>query len=173
MGNIFDLCFESHTLPNDGKYVGTIFNGKANGEGICTWISGERKGNRYEGYFKDDMRHKGKTVYVNGDIYEGGYKDDKRHGFGKKTYLNGCVYEGEYYQDMRHGQGKFTWADGSMYEGEYKNNEKNGIGKYTWADGDVYEGSWKDDTMHGRGTQKDNAGRLLKSGLWDHDKFMK
>ena len=59
---------------NDGKYVGQVVNGKAEGKGIRYWDDGER----YEGDFKNGkIEGKGIYYYNNGDRYEGNFKNNK------------------------------------------------------------------------------------------------
>ena len=105
---------EELTIPhNGGLYVGPVVNGKANGPGVCTWSTEERKGDRYKGAFRENvMTGSGTYTYANGEVYEGNWSHDKAHGYGKYTWANGVVYEGDWRDDKRHGSAKVTWANG-------------------------------------------------------------
>ena len=60
----------------------------------------------------------GLAHFRKGETYEGGYKDGKKHGTGKYVHSTGNVYYGEWIEDRREGQGKFYffnrpyWFDG-------------------------------------------------------------
>ena len=60
-------------------------------------MSGEFKGDRYEGEFRNGEKS-GKWIYYwnNGYKYEGDYKDDKINGKGIYCWPNGDWIEGEY-----------------------------------------------------------------------------
>ena len=64
----------------DGKYIGQVVNGKAEGKGI--WYGDN--GNRYEGEWRNDKKE-GKGIYYhnNGDRYEGDNRNPRsvRHRF--------------------------------------------------------------------------------------------
>ena len=54
----------------DAIYEGELLNGKREGNGIMTYISGRK----YEGNWKNDLREgKGKEKYISGNTYEGDY----------------------------------------------------------------------------------------------------
>jgi hypothetical protein len=51
------------------EYEGEFFEDKFNGHGIFKWVS---CGSKYEGQFKDNMRHgRGKMIWKDGSNYEG------------------------------------------------------------------------------------------------------
>lgn len=56
-----------------------------NGYGI--WISQKSKGDMYQGFYENDMKH-GKGVYkwANGSVYTGYFKNDQKHGRGMVTH---------------------------------------------------------------------------------------
>ena len=70
-------------LFNDGKYVGQVVNGVAEGKG--TWYG------------------------INGDRYEGDWKFNKREGKGIYYFNNGNRYEGDYKNGIRDGRWKGDW----------------------------------------------------------------
>ena len=53
------------------KYVGEWKDGKENGQGTYTWVSG--------------------NIWLNGNKYVGEFKDAKRNGLGTYTFANGTV----------------------------------------------------------------------------------
>ena len=79
--------------------------------GTYFWTSGEFKGDKYVGDWKNDNRT-GQGTYTYGpnsewagDKHVGEYKDNKRHGQGTYTFANGDKYVGEYKDNDYHGQG--------------------------------------------------------------------
>jgi protein-L-isoaspartate(D-aspartate) O-methyltransferase len=81
------------------KYVGEFKNGKYDGQGTYTHISGAK----YVGEYKDDSRHVGTYTFANGNKYVGEWKDDKYHGQGILTYASGSTESG-------------IWADNELIE---------------------------------------------------------
>ena len=69
--------------------------------GTYEWTSGDFKGDKYVGEWKDDKQHGQGTYYYladnefKGDKYVGEWKDNKLHGQGTLTSANGNKYEGE------------------------------------------------------------------------------
>ena len=72
----------------DGSiYNGEWANGKRNGIGKLTWMSGK---GTYYGQWKDDLKSGyGEAVFPNGGSYRGEWKDGQIHGYGIKTDANG------------------------------------------------------------------------------------
>jgi hypothetical protein len=135
-------------LSDGGTYRGEMVDGKAHGQGTCTWPNEFRT--RYEGEFCNDKRHgKGTFTWADGDKYEGEFCDDKMHGQGTYTWPDGRRYEGGWCDDKKHGQGTYTWPEGSRYEGAWSVDEMHGHGTFTDAAGWSYTG----DLVHGRPTQ--------------------
>ena len=69
---------EANTLEN-GK------DGKENGQGTYTWVSGNTwlNGNKYVGEYKNGKPHgQGTYTWANGNKYVGEFKDAKRNGLG-------------------------------------------------------------------------------------------
>ena len=79
-------------IREDGKYIGQVVNGLAEGKGIA--------------YFK------------NGDRYEGEWKNNKEEGKGIYYFKNGDRYEGDFKNNKADGKGIFYWNDGDIYEGD-------------------------------------------------------
>ena len=63
-----------YTSADGDKYIGEWKDGKKNGQGTYTWISG--------------------NTWLNGNKYVGEFKDDKRNGLGTYTFANGTVDKG-------------------------------------------------------------------------------
>ncbi|CAJ1330625.1 unnamed protein product [Effrenium voratum] len=142
-------------------------------------------GSRYEGQWKDGLKHgKGRFIYPDGDVYDGEWSDGKAHGHGTYTSKQ-SKYVGEWQSDLKHGQaveewddtskytgtyshgqkhgkGRFEWPDGSVYDGEFRNNNVEGEGTFTWKDGRQYKGQWVDNRMHGEGRYEWPDGRAYE-----------
>ena len=96
----------------DGKYIGQVVNGLAEGKG--TWYG--FNGDRYEGDLKNDKKE-GKGIYYfnNGDRYEGDFKNNGiKEGKGIFYYKNGDRYEGAFKNDRMFGEGIMYHTDGTM-----------------------------------------------------------
>jgi len=133
----------------DRKYVGSVNNGKPNGQGIETSPEGEK----YEGEWKDGEKNgQGKLIQVDGSKYVGEWINGERNGYGTLTSTNGTKYVGKWKDGEKHGQGIFTSSAGSRYVGEFRDNKRNGYGTFTWPDGGKYEGEWRNGVFHGQGT---------------------
>ena len=66
--------YGTYTYANGSKYVGEWKDGKENGQGTYTWVSG--------------------NTWLNGNKYVGEFKDAKRNGLGTYTFANGTVDKG-------------------------------------------------------------------------------
>ena len=66
--------YGTYTYKNGSKYVGEWKDGKENGQGTYTWVSG--------------------NTWLNGNKYVGEFKDAKRNGLGTYTFANGTVDKG-------------------------------------------------------------------------------
>eukprot|EP00913_Durusdinium_trenchii_P025110 g23570.t1 len=61
-------------------------------------------GSRYEGQWKDGLKHgKGRFTYPDGDVYDGVWQDGKAHGHGTYTSKQ-SKYVGDWQSDLKHGQ---------------------------------------------------------------------
>ena len=119
---------------DNGRYVGQVVNGLAEGRGIKYYDDGDR----YEGEYRNDKKE-GKGIYYihNGDRYEGDFRNDKRNGKGIMYYSNGDRYEGEWNEWNREGKGIFYFNNGDRQMGDYYNDMP--IGKHVMLtkDGEV------------------------------------
>ena len=124
---------------NDNRYEGNMSRGKINGEGRCTFASG----NYYEGDWIDGRRTgKGVFTWQNGNCYEGDFVKDLRTGKGVMVYANGDRYEGDWVDGQRTGKGIMVYANGDRYEGDWVSEQKTGKGIMIFADGRRWEGNW-------------------------------
>jgi len=139
------------TFKDGSLYEGEIENGKPNGKGKYTFISGDFS-QRYEGDFVDGKFHgKGKFTMSDDHEYEGDFVEGAFQGKGKWINLRyDDIYEGDFFKGRRHGKGKIIYADGRVYEGEWAKGSWNGHGKMIYADGRIEEGEWKDGNFVGR-----------------------
>ena len=96
MNNYFQ---QSVVLPGEG-YSGPIVNNMRNGVGSCTWGDGSK--------------------------YEGDWKDNLRHGNGKFE-KDGEIYLGQWQQDLKHGRGMLTMKDGYTIKGTWMFDKLNGL----------------------------------------------
>ena len=132
---------------DDGRYLGQVVNGKAEGKGIYYW----NNGNRYEGDFKNGKREgKGIYYYNDGNRYEGDFKNDKKEGKGIYYWKDGDRYEGDFKNSKMEGKGIFYSINGDRYEGDWKNNKREGKGIYYYNDGDREIGDWKEGKRTGK-----------------------
>ena len=138
------------------RYIGTGSNNYGcisgdcdNGYGIYTWDSGER----YEGYWRNNMRNgQGTNYFSTGSEYSGNWKDDKKNGYGTYKYKQESSYEsytGDWVMGKMTGNGIFIYKNGNKYIGELADNYFNGEGIMYYADG------------------------TSKTGIWENDKFIK
>lgn len=149
------LKVKSLSFPDSSFYQGTIVDGKPNGKGILTWVSGDE----YQGDFYDGViAGNGKFSWVNGDSYEGQVKDGAMHGEGKLYMANGDVYTGKFSKGQLDGAGKLLFLNGSEYVGNFKNNLFEEKGKLKNQDGVTYIGSFKQGLYHGEGNIKYSNG---------------
>jgi len=99
--------------------------------------------------------------------YEGVFKENMRHGFGKYVLPDGSEYTGDWREGEMHGRGVLTWSDGSVYDGEWKDGKRHGQGLLRVSDGFVYDGMWVNGAMDGRGSAIYPGGQRYE-GLFSH-----
>jgi len=108
----------------EGKYIGQVVNGLADGKGI--WYG------------------------FNGDRYEGEFKNGKAEGKGIYYYNNGDRYEGEWRNYKQEGKGIFYWNNGDRYEGDFRNHKREGKAIYYYSNGDRMMGDYYNDKPIGK-----------------------
>lgn len=89
-----------------GEFEGEWLRGKLHlvKEGVACVT--DRRGNKYDGSFKNWKKHGyGTFTKVNGEKYSGYYVDDQRNGYGVLTYADGSGFEGVFYNDEATNQG--------------------------------------------------------------------
>lgn len=63
-------------------------------------------------------------VWEDKSKYEGDWKDGMRHGKGTFYYTNGDKYVGDWKDDVQDGKGIYYFQNGERYEGDYANGER-------------------------------------------------
>ena len=130
-----------------GKYIGQVVNGKAEGKGIAYFNNGDI----YEGdCIRGNAEGKGIKHWNKGDRYEGIWKNDKKEEKGIYYYSNGDRYEGDWRDGIREGKGIYYYHNGDRYEGEFRNDKKGGKGVYYYSNGDRRMGDYFNDEPIGR-----------------------
>lgn len=128
---------------------------------------GDWKMNKKDGY--------GIKIYNNKDKYEGYWKNDMRHGkgtywlcIGKNKYRK--LYTGDWFENKKEGKGIFFYKDGGCYDGSWKNSKRHGKGLMIYSNGDTYEGNWQNDLKHGYGIMEYEFPQVKKGnkyyGYW-------
>lgn len=84
---------------------------------------------------------------MNGDRYEGEFRDCLKHGEGVEKFANGDSYKGAYVMGKPHGYGEYYWAMGSFFKGNFISGLRDGKGMWKRGPGnsDKYEGEYKQD----------------------------
>jgi hypothetical protein len=132
-------------------YTGQLHGGKPHGFGIHI----NSLGTRYEGQWRDGLRHGrgsqrwGLTSERPGDQYQGDWSDGRRHGQGTYHWsLNspraGYRYVGAWANDKMHGEGSYGAPDGSLVEGSFAENQLVGPGRCR-----TYDGRWAECELRG------------------------
>lgn len=138
------------------RYEGPLINGKRDGTGVYTWVSG----GRYEGQFTAGARTgHAKYHWPNGDNYEGDFVNGKRTGKGVYIWANGQRYEGDFVDSAMTGEGYQLEPNGNTYRGRWLNDQFNGPGVVTFAaTGNVLSGQFVDGKIHdGTGSKADGT----------------
>lgn len=97
----------------EATYEGNFRHGKREGQGTMVWDDKAR----FEGLWKNDMRHYGEMRFNNGNIYQGSFKDDKMHGHGRLLMASGIIFIGEFEQNVCSSIGKLLYSSGDIYFG--------------------------------------------------------
>ena len=131
---------EAYKFDNNIIYKGSwnINNYKKEGFGILI----DEEGNKYIGYFQDDlMNGKGRLFNKEGDYFEGNFeKGDFKEG--KLILKSGYKLEGAFINGKINGKGKESLNHIFNYEGNFENGKRNGEGIYKWEDGSIYKGNF-------------------------------
>ena len=121
-GNGTIKVFENDTLLY--TYVGSMSNGKSEGQGAYTWTNGYK--------------------------YVGQLKNNNKEGEGTFSWPDGMEYVGQWKDNKYEGEGMLTWADGRMYVGQWKENKYDGKGVVYSSDGRIEkEGYWSENIFLG------------------------
>ena len=119
MVNLKKYCLR---LNDNSVYYGHLNTTTWQKEGFGILYSND--GCKYEGYFKDDMKHgPGRLLHIDGYYYEGNFEKGKTNGFGKYVNLDGTMYIGYWKDEKQHGFGEEIFSDYSRYEGNYENGK--------------------------------------------------
>ena len=120
----------------NGKYIGPVVNGLAEGRGV--WF--------------------GNKEHSMNERYEGDFRNNKKEGKGVYFWPNGKRYEGDFRNGKLEGKGVYFFANGDSYEGDFRNGKREGRGIYYFNDGDRMMGDWINDKKVGTHV------RLTKNG---------
>ena len=138
---------------SDGKYIGQIMNNLREGNGIMYYNNGDK----FEGDWRKDKKYKGIHYYTNepykGDKYDGYFKDDKFEGEGIYYWKDGEKYEGYWKNGKREGKGIYYYNSGDKYIGYFSNDKEEDKGIYYFNDGDIYTGDFKEGEFEGKGIE--------------------
>lgn len=157
------LCVSSCAKCGDSERAaqGCIEGNCVSGTGRYSYPTGI-----YSGQFKDGVpRGEGVFTFVNGDRYEGFNINFKKENYGTYHYHTGDRYVGQWKNDRREGYGIYYYARGDRYVGQWTADVKKGEGTYHYSDGNRYEGLFSDDKPHGRGVLYSRDGSV-KKGHW-------
>ena len=152
------------------SYSGQWKNDKFHGKGVFKkWGSDEK----FEGYFKNDLRFNGTWTITKNLKYIGKFKNNLPHGKGKLFEENN-IYTGNFKEGKKHGYGISISKGKSKeyYKGQWKNNKISGKGIFDFGDGGMYIGSFLDGERHGKGTLIERKGKKINSsfsGNWKND----
>ena len=135
--------------------------------GTYEWNSGDNKGDKYVGEWKNNEINGQGTYYFladnnsKGDKYEGEFRNGVFQGQGTYTFSSGHKYTGEFRDGERNGKGISTYyyphkSAGYKYVGDFKDGKRHGQGTSSWGEGphkgDKYVGEHRYGKMHGQGT---------------------
>lgn len=95
------------TMPDGGKYIGTVTHGVPDGQGYFQ----DANGMQYEGEVRQGRREGvAESLAPNGDNYKGQFKNGRPDGIGSMQFMLGGAYEGEWKDGRPHGRGTMTFA---------------------------------------------------------------
>jgi hypothetical protein len=147
---------------------GSIYRGAVRGLQLHGKGEYESKAFKYQGEFKDGLKHgNGTYVWGNGDRYEGEFVEDKPSGKGKWQFANGDTYEGELKAGVITGRGVYVTRGGDRIEGSFTSGIANGVGIYRFASGDRYEGEMVGGRLQGKGRYYTKGGDRIEGTFAD------
>jgi len=173
-----DGSTETTPFSSYAVYVGAIYSGRLEGQGVLTM----KNGDVYEGEFHaSQMTGIGHyTYHVEANVDEPqvhAANADTGTGTGTKTSSSDTIptssnsggkYSGEIHQGKRSGEvGKMRYANGDVYKGSWYHDQKSGSGEYTHAgSGKKWVGLWHKDQRMGQGKLHDKDGSVIAEGVW-------
>ncbi len=123
------------TLPDGSKYKGLMKEGKFDGLGELTTLSGKV----CQGVFNKGNFTCGNVRFPAGSSYMGAIKNGAFHGRGTLQFQDGRIYSGVFEGgDLK--KGTIHWPDGSICSGPIKNWQLHGKGTFKFLDGRIYSG---------------------------------
>ena len=122
--------FGIFNFEDGSRYYGSVNQTQnVHGFGMWTDASGSQL---YEGQLRNGAYHgRGRTIWVDGEVYCGNYVENRKSGFGKETYASGDSYAGSFLNDKKHGKGIYQCKNGATYTGEFKDGKRHGFGTAT------------------------------------------
>lgn len=181
LGEVSYINNKDNNIKTYDKNYQTVYVDKkmiANGYGKEFWKKKDKL--KYEGEWKDGMKHGKGTSYSGGGHveYEGEWKENTYHGKGTLYHYNGKnsydKFEGEFINGKATNHGTMIWSDGFKYEGDWKdsdkfcywnNKQRHGSGVMYYPDGAKYEGQWEVNDRTGFGIMYYASGAKYK-GQW-------
>jgi hypothetical protein len=127
-------------------YSGTVNQkNQRHGSGLYMKSNGER----YEGFWENDMLKYGLYINEKGEIYEGSFENWKLQGEGRLLKAD-KQYKGSFFYGVRNGFGVET-SEVEEYQGTFKNDKKDGQGKLEFKkSNNTYVGDFKEGKMTGK-----------------------
>ncbi len=150
-------------LPDGGKYLGTLSDGKFEGDGTLVWTNG----NRYVGEFKSGLIDgQGEFFFANGDIYQGGFSRGMMHGAGELKSVSGETYRGDFADGYVHGAGRLDYRNKTYYEGHFSLGHFHGEGIMHYDNGQVFVGTFDNGELV-KGQHRDPTGNIYRGEFRD------
>ena len=145
-------------------------------------------GDKYDGYWKNDIREGEGKIYFFEGYYQGIWKNNEFNGNVEIFYYNKKIFRGilkngkregeaiiinenmekielNFNNDVIIGKGKLTFNNGNILIGNFNNNDYNPIdGIINFPNGDIYEGEFKENFKL-KGKMKYNTGEIYDGEL--------